>query len=194
MGAGKTGRWLCSEWLGPDARPDMLILGKSISGGAYPASYILGMNEVMSVVSPYTLGGTFTHTPMGLACTVAAMKIIDDEGLVARALNLGNRFIERTKEWPKKYACIEYTTARGADIFIAVTEGDGTGRRYSALAMHKGLLTHPTKGSVRMSLPLNIPDEDFEKGLDILEECAKELPFYTRIAGGVHETFPNMDR
>ncbi|KAJ5923154.1 hypothetical protein N7454_008399 [Penicillium verhagenii] len=192
MGAGKTGRFLCSDWLGDDVKPDMITIGKSITGGAYPAAFVLGNNETMSLVKPYQCAGTFAQTPMAIACTTAALKIIDEEGLVERAAKIQERFLEYTKDWAEEFAFIEFVTARGADFNITLKEDYHnpliTARRFAALAMHKGLVTYPLEGRIRMSIAMTIPDEALQRGFEILHETAKEIEQYEKVAGGVHET------
>ncbi|KIW37022.1 uncharacterized protein PV06_10655 [Exophiala oligosperma] len=186
MGAGKTGRWLCSEWLGPDVKADMIVLGKSLTGGAYPASFVLGNKETMSLVTPYTCAGTFANTPLGIACARTATEIIDEEGLVERTAEIGRRFVEWTKDWKQRFPYIAFATNRGADLQLVMKPDCGQdfdARRFAALAMSKGLLTHPLHGSVRMSVPMVITDEQLLKGFQILEETASELKDYDFIAG-----------
>ncbi|OGE47679.1 hypothetical protein PENARI_c038G09160 [Penicillium arizonense] len=192
MGAGKTGRFLCSEWLGEDIKPDMITIGKSITGGAYPAAFVLGNNETMSLVKPYQCAGTFAQTPMAIACTTTALKIIDEEGLVTRAAKIQDQFLEYTKDWVQKFAFVEFVTARGADFNITLKLDYHnplvTARRFAALAMHKGLVTYPLEGRIRMSIAMTIPDEALQRGFEILRETAEEIEQYEEIAGGVHET------
>ncbi|KAJ9640124.1 hypothetical protein H2204_003349 [Knufia peltigerae] len=186
MGAGKTGRWLCSEWLGPDVKADMIVLGKSLTGGAYPASFVLGNKETMSLVTPYTCAGTFANTPLGIACARTATEILDEEGLVERTAEIGRRFVEWTKDWKQRFPYIAFATNRGADLQLVMKPDCGQdfdARRFAALAMSKGLLTHPLHGSVRMSVPMVITDEQLLKGFQILEETASELKDYDFIAG-----------
>jgi ornithine--oxo-acid transaminase len=192
MGAGKTGRFLCSEWLGDDVKPDMITIGKSITGGAYPAAFVLGNNETMSLVKPYQCAGTFAQTPMAIACTTAALKIIDEEGLVERATNIQDQFLKYTKEWAQNFAFVDFVTARGADFNITLQSDYHnalvTARRFAALAMHKGLVTYPLEERIRMSIAMTITDEALQRGFEILRETAEEIEQYEKIAGGVHET------
>lgn len=192
MGAGKTGRFLCSEWLGDDIKPDMIAIGKCITGGAYPAAFVLGNNETMSLVGPYQCAGTFAHTPMAIACTIAALEIIDNEGLVARAADIQKSFLDFTHDWTQKFPFFEYITARGADLNITLKSDYHnscvTPRRFAALSMHKGLITYPLEGRIRMSVAMTISDRDLQRGFEILQETADEIEQYDRIDGGIHET------
>jgi ornithine--oxo-acid transaminase len=79
MGSGKSGMFLCSDWMGPENKPDMVVMSKSITGGAYPASYIFGHDEVMDLVGGYESVATFGMAPAAIAATRATLKIIDEE-------------------------------------------------------------------------------------------------------------------
>jgi ornithine--oxo-acid transaminase len=89
-GVGRTGRILCSEWSG--IRPDIVTLGKAISGGMYPVSCVLSRAEVMLVVEPGTHGSTYGGNPLGCAVSIRALEIMQEEDLTANAERLGNIF------------------------------------------------------------------------------------------------------
>lgn len=89
-GIGRTGRMLCSEW--SNIKPDMVTLGKAISGGMYPVSCVLGSRDVMLTVEPGTHGSTYGGNPLGCAVSIRALEIMEEEGLTARAERLGNIF------------------------------------------------------------------------------------------------------
>jgi ornithine--oxo-acid transaminase len=78
---------LCSEWAG--IKPDMVTLGKAISGGMYPVSCVLGSKEVMLTVEPGTHGSTYGGNPLGCAVSIRALEIMEEEGLTERAEKLG---------------------------------------------------------------------------------------------------------
>lgn len=89
-GIGRTGRMLCSQWAG--IKPDMVTLGKAISGGLYPVSCVLSSKEVMLVVEPGTHGSTYGGNPLGCAVSIRALEIMEEEDLTARAEKFGNIF------------------------------------------------------------------------------------------------------
>ena len=121
MGSGKTGKFLCSDWLGPENKPDMVVLGKSISGGAYPASYILGHNDTMALVRPNQVASTYAMGPAANAAALAALRQYSDEHLLGRARAFEKEWLHVTSEW--KHPFIQYCTARGADFVIMLNEG-----------------------------------------------------------------------
>jgi len=89
-GIARTGRLLCSEWSG--IKPDMVLLGKAISGGMYPVSCVLSSREVMLTVEPGTHGSTYGGNPLGSAVAIRALELIQEENMVEKAEKLGNVF------------------------------------------------------------------------------------------------------
>lgn len=89
-GIGRTGKMLCSEWAG--IKPDMVTLGKAISGGMYPVSAVLASKEVMMVVEPGTHGSTYGGNPLGCAVSIRALELIEEEKMIENAQRLGEIF------------------------------------------------------------------------------------------------------
>ena len=94
-GLGRTGRLLCSEHDG--VRPDVLILGKALSGGVYPVSAMLADDAVMDVFRPGDHGSTYGGNPLGAAAAVAALEVLRDEGLIENSARLGGYVLERLR-------------------------------------------------------------------------------------------------
>lgn len=186
MGSAKTGKFLCSDWMGPEHKPDIITLGKSITGGIYPASYVLGNDDAMSLVESFHTGGTFTMAPAAVAATFAALKIYDEEKLAEKALVIEEKWKKETSSW--NYPWIKYITSRGADMSISMEQrlGTVTPRRIARLAWQKGLFIYPTKSALRVHLALTITDEELEKGFRILRETMVEIESYGEIPGSIH--------
>ena len=91
-GIARTGKLLCCEWSG--VKPDMVLLGKAISGGMYPVSAVLASKDIMLTVEPGTHGSTYGGNPLGSAVAIRALEIVEEEGLVAHAQELGEKFRE----------------------------------------------------------------------------------------------------
>ncbi len=89
-GIGRTGKMLCSEWSG--IKPDMVTLGKAISGGMYPVSAVLGSKEIMGVIEPGTHGSTYGGNPLGCAVSIRALELIEEENMIENAQRLGEIF------------------------------------------------------------------------------------------------------
>ncbi|KAJ6188707.1 ornithine aminotransferase [Penicillium mononematosum] len=185
MGTGKTGKFLCSDWMGLENKPDLVVMGKSITGGAYPASYIFGNNEVMDLVGGYESVATFGMAPAAIAATRATLKIIDEEKLVDRATWIGQVWKKETADWNMPW--LDYVTNRGADLGLYLKRTGNprlTTRRLSMLSLHKGILTYPDGDRVRMGVALNIPEADLRRGISILKEALLELDDYEEIETG----------
>jgi ornithine--oxo-acid transaminase len=86
-GIARTGKLLCHEWSG--IRPDLVLLGKAISGGMYPVSAVIGRRDVMLTIEPGTHGSTYGGNPLGCAVAIRALELIKEENMVERAQTLG---------------------------------------------------------------------------------------------------------
>lgn len=91
-GIARTGKMLCHEWSG--IKPDLVLLGKAISGGMYPVSCVLGSKEIMLTIEPGTHGSTYGGNPLGSAVAIRALELIQEENMVERAQKLGVLFRE----------------------------------------------------------------------------------------------------
>ncbi|KAF9893510.1 hypothetical protein FE257_010822 [Aspergillus nanangensis] len=195
MGSGKSGKFLCSDWMGPENKPDMVIMGKSITGGAYPASYVFGHNEVMDLIGGYESVATFGMAPAAIAATRATLRIIDDENLVARAAWIGEVWKEETASW--SFPWLDYVTNRGADLGLYVKRSDNPRiitRKLGMICLHKGILTYPDGDRVRLGVALNIPEPELRRGIAILHEALSELNDYEEVETGpaMKGTVPDM--
>lgn len=173
MGVCRTGRFLSSDYLGGDRKPDIVVLGKSITGGVYPASFVLGAESVMNVVGTREIVQTFAFSPMAIAATTAILEIVDEERLAENAIRLSEAFLEVSRKWRwEALPFVDYVTARGAEFGIWFRKGCGEACRIVSLrCMHDGLLTFPKDEHLRMSAPLVIAEHVFTRALDILNNA-----------------------
>lgn len=187
MGCAKTGKFLSCDWMGPENKPDMVTLGKSITGGMYPASYILGTNDIMSLVGPYSVSSTFGKSATANIATLTALRVYDDEKLLDRAAAIGKKYTEITSQW--KHPFLEYATCRGADACLMIKPGHGTvtPRRIARVAFQKGVLVYPMGQRIRISIALTITDAELEKGLNVLAGVLDEIESYGDIPGDKHD-------
>ncbi|KAI0879256.1 ornithine aminotransferase [Hypoxylon argillaceum] len=175
-GIGRTGRMLCSEWAG--IKPDMVTLGKAISGGMYPVSCVLSSKEIMLVVEPGTHGSTYGGNPLGCAVSIRALELMEEEQLTQKAERLGNVFRESLASL--KSPVIK--TIRGKGLLNAVVVDESQTNGHSAwdlclLLKEKGLLAKPTHGDIiRFAPPLVITDAQMQAAIGIIGEALKELP------------------
>lgn len=179
QGAGKTGKFLSYYHLGEDCKPDIVTMGKSITGGFYPQSFILGTADVMSLVGTYESASTFAYSPLGIAAARAALEVIDNENLVHRATHLGKRFADIVDSWD--HPLVDYLSVRGADVALYLK--GVSGRRVTALCLHKGLLLYPRANALRMSFAMVMTDEELERGASIIEESLNTLNDYDSVPG-----------
>ena len=140
-GIARTGRMMCYEWSG--IKPDLVLLGKAISGGMYPVSCVLGSKEIMLTVEPGTHGSTYGGNPLGSALVIKALEIVEEEQLVQRADRLGETFREGLRTIQKKNSII--TTIRGKGLLNAIVIDESKTGGHSAwdlcmLMKEKGLL------------------------------------------------------
>ena len=138
-GIARTGKLLCHEWAG--IKPDMVLLGKAISGGMYPVSAVLGRKEVMLTVEPGTHGSTYGGNPLGCAVAIRALEVVEEENLVDRAEKLGHIFRQGLLDL--KSPLIK--TVRGKGLFNAIVIDESKANGHSAwdlcmLMKEKGLL------------------------------------------------------
>ncbi|KAH7001993.1 pyridoxal phosphate-dependent transferase [Ilyonectria destructans] len=182
-GIGRTGRMLCSEWAG--IKPDIITLGKAISGGLYPVSCILSSKEIMLVVEPGTHGSTYGGNPLGCAVSIRALEIMEEEDLTAKADRLGNIF--RDSLAALNSPILKTIRGKGLLNAVVIDEEAASGRTAWDLCLllkSKGLLAKPTHGDIiRFAPPLVISEEDLRKGLSIITEAIKELPTVEKAKG-----------
>ena len=116
-GVARTGRMLCHQY-SPGVKPDMVLLGKAISGGMYPVSCVLGSRDVLSVVEPGTHGSTYGGNPLGCAVAMRALEVVREENLVERAATLGELFRGLLEDVGRRTGAIR--TVRGKGLLNAI--------------------------------------------------------------------------
>lgn len=130
---------LCCEWA--RIKPDMVLLGKAISGGMYPVSCVLGSKEVMLTIEPGTHGSTFGGNPVACAVAIRALEVVQEEDLVNRAERLGHIFRKGLKDLNNPII----RTVRGKGLLNAIVIDESKTNGHSAwdlcvLMKEKGLL------------------------------------------------------
>lgn len=172
----RTGRMLCCDHDG--VRPDILVLGKALSGGTMPVSAVLADNEVMDVISPGTHGSTYGGNPLACRVAIESLRVLRDEGLADAAARLGDVFRSRVGALVHKYPWV--TTVRGKGLLNAVViSADHKTPAWTIcerLATN-GLLAKPTHDHIiRFAPPLVISEPDLHEAIDIIlkvfAECA----------------------
>ena len=175
-GVGRTGKLLASEY--EEIKPDMIILGKAISGGFYPVSAVLTSSEVMDVFQPGQHGSTYGGNPLACAVMMEALQVLQDEKLTENAYRLGEIFRKRMRELCEQTDLLVGVRGRGLlnALIVNDTEESSTATQICYELMHNGLLAKPTHGNIiRFAPPLVITESQLNKCLDIIESTIKKF-------------------
>ena len=171
-GIGRTGELLASHY--EEVKPNILILGKALSGGVLPVSAALANDEVMLTIKPGQHGSTFGGNPLACAVATAALQVVQDENLTQNARHLGEIFRSRMRALQEKYPQ-KITLVRGKGLLNAVVikpTADGRTAWDVCVALKdNGLLAKPTHGDIiRFAPPLVITEQQLNTACSIIEE------------------------
>lgn len=175
-GIARTGKLICCEHEG--FKPDILILGKALSGGVYPVSAVLARDEIMLTIKPGQHGSTFGGNPLGAAVAVAALEVVRDEKLSEKAEALGVIFRDRMNALIGKTDLV--TLVRGKGLLNAIVINDTpdseTAWNICMKLAENGLLAKPTHGNIiRFAPPLVMTEEELHACCDIIEKTILEF-------------------
>ena len=174
-GFGRTGKFFAVEHSGVE--PDLMTVAKSLAAG-FPLSGVVGRAEVMDAPDPGGLGGTYGGNPVACAAALAVMDVMEDEKLPERAARIGSIVEERMRTWAQDHEVIGEVRGLGAMVGMELVRdrktkepADTQTAKVLAAARERGLIilrcgVH--HNVVRTLMPLNIPDDQLEEGLDIL--------------------------
>jgi ornithine--oxo-acid transaminase len=174
-GIGRTGKMLCYEHT-EGCKPDVVLLGKAISGGVLPVSAVLANKDVMSVFTPGSHGSTFGGNPLSSAVAIASLEVIRDEKLTENAQVMGDYLKEKLNEVAKTSGGI-ISEVRGVGLLTAIVidseKTNGKSAWDLCLAMKdKGILAKPThEHIIRLSPPLVITKEQIDVAVKVIDEC-----------------------
>jgi len=170
-GLGRTGKKLACDH--EHIRPDILILGKALSGGVLPISAVLADDEIMMNIKPGQHGSTFGGNPLACAVATVALEVLEQEGLATNAAQMGQLFREKLAELKNPHL----KTIRGKGLLnaIVIEHPDAEAAWNLCLAMKdQGLLAKPTHGDkIRLAPPLCITREQIEESVDIIQRSLK---------------------
>ncbi|MEN9488544.1 MAG: Ornithine--oxo-acid transaminase, partial [Bacteroidota bacterium] len=175
-GIARTGKLLAVNH--ENAQPDILVLGKAISGGAYPVSAVLANNEIMNVIKPGQHGSTFGGNPIAAAVAIAALQVVTDEKLAENAERLGKIFRSELAKFIETSTIA--TLVRGKGLLNAVvindTEESDTAWNICMALRDNGLLAKPTHGNIiRFAPPLVMNDEQLLDCVSIIIATLKQF-------------------
>ncbi len=166
-GLGRTGK-LFASWH-EDVRPDVITIGKALSGGFYPVSAVLADADILGLFTPGEHGSTFGGNPLGAAVARAALSVIKEEGLVERAKELGDYFIDQLSEINSPH--IKEVRGKGLLIGVELKPEAGGARRFCEALEKKGILAKETHQHViRFAPPLVIDKATIDWALPSIRE------------------------
>ena len=174
-GIARTGKLIACHH--ENVQPDILILGKALSGGMYPVSAVLANDEIMNVIKPGQHGSTFGGNPIACAVAVAALDVVEEEKLSERAEELGKLFRSEIEKLIEKSDLI--TKVRGKGLLNAIlindTPDSKTAWNLCVNLKENGLLAKPTHGNIiRLAPPLVITEEQLLECVKIIEKTVLE--------------------
>ena len=172
-GIARTGKMLACDH--EDVRPDILILGKAVSGGVFPVSCVLADDEIMLVIKPGEHGSTFGGNPLGTQVAIAALKVIKDEKLEENAEAMGKIFREELNSIDSDM--IELVRGKGLLNAVVIRPKNGKTAWDVCVAMKEnGLIAKPThEHIIRFAPPLTINKEQIMEAVGIIKETFKQF-------------------
>lgn len=179
-GVARTGKMLCYEH-SPNVKPDVVLLGKAISGGVMPVSAVLSSKEIMLTLSPGSHGSTYGGNPLACRVAIAALQVVADEKLVERSQRLGELLRSKLEELKAaSNGVISEVRGKGLLSAIVIDDTKTNGRTAWDLCLvmkNHGVLAKPTHDHIiRLAPPLVISEEDLLKGVDVIKKSLVELP------------------
>ncbi len=175
-GIARTGKLLAVHH--ENVQPDILILGKALSGGVYPVSAVLANNEIMNVIKPGQHGSTFGGNPIAAAVAIAALEVIKDEKLAENSAYLGNILRNGLNEIAQRNSLITLVRGKGLlnAIVIDCDENSDLAWDICMKFSEYGLLAKPTHGNkIRLAPPLVITESQIHECLAIIEKALNDF-------------------
>ncbi|GMM34608.1 ornithine-oxo-acid transaminase [Saccharomycopsis crataegensis] len=185
-GIARTGKMLCYEHY-DGVKPDVILLGKAISGGVMPVSAVLSSREIMLTLEPGSHGSTYGGNPLACRVSIAALQVVKDEKLVEQAQEKGDFLKEELKKLQKdSNGIISEVRGRGLLAAVVIDESKANGRSAWDLCLlmkDEGVLAKPTHDHIiRLAPALNISKEDLLKGIDAIRKSLVKLPTVEKAA------------
>ena len=174
-GIARTGKLTCCDHHG--FKPDLLILGKALSGGVYPVSAVLTSHEIMLTIKPGEHGSTYGGNPLGCKVAMAALRIVKDEMLAENADLMGNYFREKLNQYILKSNIIKLIRGKGLLNAIVINDDEDSNTAWDICLKLKenGLLAKPTHGNIiRFAPPLIINKNQIDQAVEIIIKSVYE--------------------
>ena len=173
-GIARTGKLLCCDHHG--FKPDILILGKALSGGVFPVSAVLSSDEIMLTIKPGEHGSTFGGNPLGCKVAIAALKVVKDEDLCQNAELMGIHFRKKINDYIKNSNAIKLIRGKGLLNAIVINDSEESDTAWNICLKLKenGLLAKPTHGNIiRFAPPLTIVKSEMNQAINIIIDSIK---------------------
>jgi len=175
-GIGRTGKMLATDY--EDARPDVLILGKALSGGVLPVSAVLADDEIMMCIKPGEHGSTYGGNPLSCAVAKAALEVIKEEKLEDNAMRMGEYFRSIMNDLAKKSDLVNLVRGKGLLNALVINKAEDSSTAWDICLKMKenGLIAKPTHGNIiRFAPPLVINKEEIEMSCEIITSSILEF-------------------
>lgn len=177
-GIARTGKLLACDHI--NIRPDILILGKALSGGVLPVSAVLANDEIMLCIKPGEHGSTFGGNPLACAVGIAALKVVRDEQLEKNAQIMGDFFRQGLQQLSIKHPIIKIIRGKGLLNAIVIDDHEESSTAWNLCIemAQQGLLAKPTHGNIiRLAPPLTISQDQLETALSVIDRAFSNLGY-----------------
>jgi ornithine--oxo-acid transaminase len=162
----------------PDVKPDVLVLGKALSGGLYPVSAVMANNDVMNVIRPGNHGSTFGGNPIAAAVAIAALEVVKEEKLAENADYLGNLFRTEMNKYIETSSIVNLVRGKGLLNAIVINDDEDSDTAWNICLRLRdnGLLAKPTHGNIiRFAPPLVMTEDQLLDCVSIITKTLKEF-------------------
>lgn len=172
-GFGRTGRLMAEDW--DNVRPDIMVMGKSMSGGMMPISGCVADNYIMKHIGPGDHGSTYGGNPLAMATAHAAVKTLIEEGMVENAENMGNLLRSELENFNSDL----FEEIRGRGLFLGVVLKENlnvNAEDFAKILSKNGLLTKSARAqTIRLTPPLVIKEHEIHEIVDVIKGATEEL-------------------
>lgn len=181
-GFGRTGKLFAIEHSGVE--PDIMTMAKSMADGM-PISAVVGTDKIMDSSGPNSLGGTYTGSPTACAAALAVFQVFEEENIVEKSQQLGSKLKDRFGQWQDQFSHVDNARCMGSMAAFELVESKQSRKpmpelaaKITAKAKEKGLILLSCGmygNTLRFLMPVTIEDEVLAEGLDIVEQCLKDV-------------------
>jgi len=175
-GVARTGKLLAIDYA--NIKPDILILGKALSGGVFPVSAVLASNGIMEVIRPGNHGSTFGGNPLACAVAIAALEVVKEEKLAENAFKMGELFRSEMEKLIDQTDLVRLVRGKGLLNAILINDAEDSSTAWDICMVLKenGLLAKPTHGNIiRFAPPLVITKDELLDCVSIISKTIKQF-------------------